>query len=260
MSLPVDDFGRKIFFEVHNNLSREGPGSVQSTLRALRSVNPDDKQLNILDIGCGLGAATIELAKLGHRVTALDNNESFIKILLARAKEESLSDRITTLLGDMFCLEKSIGSNTFDVIWSEGSIYIIGFKHGLTEWKKFLHTDGYLVCSELSWLTVDPPFEVHEFWSKHYPGMRSQEENFQIVRKCGYELIDSFVLVENDWWDEYYGPMEKQIQELKVKYKEHREARSVLDEQQIEIDMYRKYSENYGYVFYIMKNHNKVIE
>jgi SAM-dependent methyltransferase len=253
MSLPSDDFARKIFFEVHNNLSREGPGSVQSTLRALRSVDPDDKQLNILDIGCGPGMATIELAKLGHRVTAIDNNETFIKILLARAKEEGLSDRITTLFGDMFCLEKFIGSNTFDVIWSEGSIYIIGFERGLTEWKKFLKKDGYFVCSELSWLTADPPFEIREFWSKHYPGICSQEENFRTVRKCGYELIDSFVLAEKDWWDEYYGPMEERIQELKVKYKEHREAESVLDEQQSEIDMYKKYSENYGYVFYIMK-------
>jgi hypothetical protein len=138
------------------------------------------------------------------------------------------------------------------VIWSEGSIYIIGFERGLTEWKKFLSKDGYLVCSELSWLTADPPLEVREFWSKHYPGMRSQEENFQIVRECGFELIDSFILPETDWW-EYYGSMEERIQELKVKHKEHREAENLLDEQQIEIDMYRKYSENYAYVFYIMK-------
>jgi hypothetical protein len=131
-------------------------------------------------------------------------------------------------------------------------MYIIGFERGLTEWNKFLNRDGFLVCSEVSWLTADPPFEAREFWSKSYPGMRSREENVETVRKCDYELIDSFVLDENDW-NEYYRSMEKQTQELKTKYKEHRQAENVLDEQQSEIDLYRRYSESYGYVFYMMK-------
>ena len=252
MSLLSDEFMRKIFFEIHNALARQGPGSIQSTLRALRSVNPNDKLLNILDIGCGPGMAAIELARAGHHVTAIDNHQPFIEILLARAKEEHLSDRITASAGDMFCLEKSVAVNTFDVIWSEGAIYIIGFERGLTEWKKFLNADGYLVCSEISWLTANPPSEAREFWSKNYPGMRSPEENFEMIRKCGYQLIDSFVLEEKDW-NEYYGPMEKQIEQLKIKYKEHQEAESVLDEQQSEINLYKKYSDSYSYVFYIMK-------
>ncbi|CAF4826549.1 unnamed protein product [Rotaria sp. Silwood1] len=253
MSLPSDVFARKIFFEIHNSLSRQGPGSTQSTLRALRSVNLDHKHLDILDIGCGSGVATFDLARLGHRLTAIDNNEPFIKTLLARAKEECLSECITALVGDMFCLAKFVTPNTFDVIWSEGSVYIIGFERGLTEWKKFLNKDGYLVCSELSWLTDNPPFEAHDFWSKHYPNMRSREENLRTIRKCGYELIDSFILAEEDWWNEYYGPMERRIQELEMKYKGQQEAESVLDEQLSEINLYKKYSESYGYVFYIMK-------
>jgi len=253
MSLPLDDFARKIFFEIHDDLPRQGPGSIQSTLRAFQFVDPHDKPLDILDIGCGPGMATIELARLGHHVTAIDNHEPFLNMLLIRANEERLSDRITISSGDMFCLEKFTDPNKFDVIWSEGSIYIIGLERGLTEWKKFLKPDGYLVCSELSWLTADPPLEAREFWLKNYPGMCSQEENFEIIKKCGYELIDSVVLDEKDWWDEYYGPMGKQIQALKIKYKEHPEAENVLHEQQSEIDLYKKYSHSYGYVFYIMK-------
>lgn len=253
MSLPSDDFAQKIFFEIHNDLPRQSPGSSQSTLRALRSINSSAEQLDILDIGCGPGVASIELARSGHRVTAIDNNELFITMLLTRAKEECLSDRIIASVGNMFSLEKFVALNIVDVIWSEGSIYIIGFERGLIEWKKFLKTNGYLVCSELSWLTADPPPEVHEFWSKNYPGMRSREENFEIIRKCGYELIDSFIQDEKDWWNDYYGPMYEKIQKLKMKYKEHREAEDVLHEQQSEIDLYKKYSKSYGYVFYIMK-------
>lgn len=40
---------------------------------------------------------------------------------------------------------------SFDLIWAEGYIYIIGFKKGLQDWKKFLKPGGYLICSEISW-------------------------------------------------------------------------------------------------------------
>ncbi len=64
--------------------------------------------------------AAIELARLGHRLTAIDNNEQFVEMLLARAKKERLSDDITALLGDMCCLEKIVGRNLFDVILPNG--------------------------------------------------------------------------------------------------------------------------------------------
>ncbi|WHY99634.1 hypothetical protein [Peribacillus simplex] len=41
-------------------------------------------------------------------------------------------------------------TETFDLIWAEGSIYIIGFQKGLKVWKPFLNRGGYLVCSEVS--------------------------------------------------------------------------------------------------------------
>jgi len=116
ISLLSDDFARKIFFEIHNNQSRQGPGSIQSTLRALNSVDPNHKRLDLLDIACGPGMSTIELARLGHHVTAIDIHEPFIEMLLTRAKEEHVSDRITALLGDMFCLEKFVAPNILGII------------------------------------------------------------------------------------------------------------------------------------------------
>jgi hypothetical protein len=43
------------------------------------------------------------------------------------------------------------------------------------------------------------------------------------------------------------------IQQLKIKYKEHTEAEYVLIQQQSQIDLYNKYSKSYDYGFYIIK-------
>ena len=40
--------------------------------------------------------------------------------------------------------EMNFSKESFDIIWSEGSIYAIGFEKGLTDWKKFIKTNGYL--------------------------------------------------------------------------------------------------------------------
>jgi hypothetical protein len=40
---------------------------------------------------------------------------------------------------------------------------------------------------------------------------------------------------------------------MKLKYKDDKEAMAFLAVQELEIEMYRKYSDYYGYVFYIMQ-------
>ena len=54
---------KKIFFEIHNNLSQEEPGSDESTLRALILIPDLNDQSTILDIGCGPGRQTLAMAR-----------------------------------------------------------------------------------------------------------------------------------------------------------------------------------------------------
>jgi 2-polyprenyl-3-methyl-5-hydroxy-6-metoxy-1,4-benzoquinol methylase len=50
-----------------------------------------DKQLRILDIGCGTGRHSIELTKRGYRITGVDFSESMLARARAKAAEEGLS-------------------------------------------------------------------------------------------------------------------------------------------------------------------------
>lgn len=245
----------EIFFELHSDLDREAPGMDRYTRQAFQRL-PEMHRPSILDVGCGPGAASMELARLSSGdIFGLDFHQPFLDRLDVKIREAGLEDRVKAVHGSMF--EMAFPEKSFDVIWAEGSIYIIGFERGLSEWRRFLRPAGYLVVTEMAWLRPDPPAELCAFWQENYPGIKSILENLRLITACGYRLIDHFTLPEEAWWVGYYGPLEERLQRLRRKYSEEPDALLVLDAEQTEIDMYRKYSKWYGSVFFIMQNTTK---
>ena len=83
--------------------------------------------------------------------------------------------------------------------------------------------------------------------------MKSVEENIRVITSIGLELVSHFNLSESSWWDNFYTPLEKNIDNLCKKYQGNDEMLKSLDEFYKEIEMFRQYSEYYGYTFFIMK-------
>jgi len=241
-----------VFFEVHSGLPREGPGDNESTKKAYLMLHSLPEKPRILDVGCGPGMQTMELAKLSNgRVDAVDNYQPYLEDLKKKAEKEGVSDRIKIVNGNMSAL--LYPNNSFDLVWSEGAIYIIGFEKGLREWKKLLKPKGYIGVSELSWLKPDPPEEVRDFFREGYPQIKTIDENLGIARKSGYAIVGYFAISEKSWWTDYYTPIEAKIAGMKTKYKDDKEAMQILAVEELEIEMFRKYSDYYGYVFYLMQ-------
>ena len=57
---------------------------------------------------------------------------------------------------------------------------------------------------------------------------------------------------EKSWWDNY-TLIETKLPSMKARYRDEEEALQIIAWEEIEIEMFRKYSEYYGYVFYIMQ-------
>jgi ubiquinone/menaquinone biosynthesis C-methylase UbiE len=121
---------------------------------------------------------------------------------------------------------------SFDVIWAEGAIQIIGFERGLREWKRLLKTDGFLV--------------VHD-------DAENMLYKLEKIPECGYKLENCFSLPEDAWGTEYYQPLENKINELFVKYANDLGALEILKKTQEEIDSFKDNHEGYGSIFYIIK-------
>ena len=237
-----------IFFELHQGLPREAPGNQECTRKAFSLLPHLPPKPSILDIGCGPGQQTIVLAQLTDGViTAVDTHEPFLEELKRRAIAQGVSEKVKPVNTSMFSLE--FEAQSFDLIWSEGAIYIIGFDQGLKTWKPLLKTGGYLVVSELSWLQLNPPSEIREFWATNYPAMNLIEDNLKLIKAAGYREISHFILPESAWWDDYYTPLEQRITLLQTQYQDE----AILRQEQQEIDFYRIYSNWYGYVFYLMQ-------
>ena len=251
----MDEKTLKLFFEIHTDLPREGPGSFEATERAYNSIKEFLNEPLILDIGCGPGKQTIDLLKISDgKIIAIDNHQPFIERLKKTILDEKLEHRAKAQIGDMFNLE--FEEQQFDLIWSEGAMYQLGFEKGLKDFRKYLKPGGFIAVTEASWTSKNISQENAEFWANEYPGIKHYEENLQIAENCGYKIVDHFILNKSDWFNDYYIPMMPRMKMLKEKYPNDETAQEVVGLHEWEIEIMDKYSNECGYVFFILQRND----
>lgn len=246
------DFWR-FFHEIYEALPRQGPGSRESTERALRMLPTLTADQRLLDIGCGSGAQTLDIARATQaQIFAVDRHEPFVVQLRARARSMGLEARVGAEVGDMAALRFPDGS--FDVVWSEGAIFILGFARGLAEWRRLLVPGGHLVISEFCWLRDDPPAELREMF---LDGGASDAGDLAARRRAieanGYRLLGDFVLPDVAWWENYYVPLAEVLTRFRAAHADDPEALQVAARCAREIELYRSHPGVYGYVFFIFR-------
>lgn len=243
----------EFIIDLHKHSGRQGPGSEEETLKALSFINlPQNRQLNIADIGCGTGAQTRTLAKhINGQITAVDLFPDFLDELNEISEKQGLSDKIITLEKSMdqlpFCNEE------FDILWSEGAIYVIGFEQGVKKWKPFLKRGGYLAVSEITWTRLQRPKEIEVFWNREYPEIGTAQNKISILEENGFVLEGYFNLSKESWSENYYKPLEMKLEPFLRRHNHSELAIKVAEETRAEIQLYQKYKEYYSYGFYIAK-------
>ncbi len=77
----------------------------------------------VLEIGCGLGTDTINFARAGALVTAVELSEKSMELARIRANVFGLQDKINFILADAEHLTEYIKDQQFDLIYSFGVLH-----------------------------------------------------------------------------------------------------------------------------------------
>lgn len=242
----------ELLVELHEGLDRLGPSDPESTLRALRLCRELPPTPEILDVGCGTGEQTITLAKNTEgTITATDLMPSFLSTLRERVATNGLESRVRIQAADMNSLP--FADEAFDLIWSEGAIYLMGFDAGLAAWRRLLKPGGYVVVSEASWFRPDPPEDLASYWAEGYPGMRSVEDNTAAAKAKGWEVVDTFHLPDAAWTEGYYAPLRERVTEFRRRHADQEDALEIAGMTEQEIELFAAHSNHYGYAFYVLR-------
>jgi len=231
------------FFEIHSGLPQEAPGSDESTARALAVVGALPDRPVILDVGCGPGRQTLVLARAlpGATIHAVDTHQPFLDELAARVAAAQVAADVIPVNARMAELAFPF---RFDLIWSEGALYIMGLAKAVAYLKRFLQPGARLALTELAWLVERPSAEAAQYFADAYPDIKSIADNLAVFRAAGYETLAHFVLPPSDWW-RYYDPIRRRLAELAV-------PSAISAAEAREIEMYERHGDEYGYVFFIL--------
>jgi len=243
----------ELLVDFYKDTDRQGPGSSFETLKALSFMNINrDHKIKIADIGCGSGGQTFTLAKnIEGQIIAVDLFPEFLEELNLKAEKLGFQEKIKTVEKSMEDLP--FDNDEFDIIWSEGAIYNIGFEAGIKKWKNYLKTGGFLAVSEITWITNSRPQEIEEFWNSEYPEIDTASNKIRLLEENGYSPIGYFILSQNSWTDNFYKPLEKRFSAFIEKHNNSEAARNIVEEQKEEIRKFEKYKDYYSYGFYIAK-------
>lgn len=246
----IHDFDLSLIVEYYSNTPQQGPGSPETTLKALSFIDNLTEDSKIVDIGCGTGGQTKVLAQnTPAPILGIDLFPVFIDLFNKNAKSLNLQDQMKGIVGSMN--ELPFHEEEMDLIWSEGAIYNIGFEKGLIEWRPFLKKGGYMAVSEVSWFTEERPKEIDDFWNDAYPEIDTIANKVDQLQKAGYRTIAAFALSNNCWTEYFYAPQVKIQEDFLSKNSGNKAAEDFIANQRYETDLYKKYKGYYGYVFYI---------
>ena len=200
------------------------------TIEAFQKL-PKLEKPRILDIGCGSGVPTMELAKLSDgEVIGIDIDQELLDILSKKIEQEGLTNRVKAIKCSLINIK--FPDDSFDIIWAEGSLTSLGVEKSLRGWNSILKPKGFMVIHD----------EIKHFFKKR-----------DKVASCGYKLIEHFSLPEEAWWEEYYSPLEIRVKELYKKYSNDPAALEVLNIHQTEIDIVKASPKSFQSVFCIIQ-------
>lgn len=210
------------YYELRDNCRN---GLSKYTIKAFSYIPKIDSPL-ILDMGCGSGLSSLALIEICNcNIYAVDSDDSCLIRFKKKVNELNYTDKIKIINSSVF--DTNIFNNKFDIVLAEGLLNVIGFEKGLPILINHLKQNGYLLIHD----ELDKDIEKRKIFS-----------NYNLT------LMQSFILDENIWWNDYYYHLEYAIS---------KENNNLLFEKDLcEIWEFKKNPQKFKSIYYIL--HKKI--
>lgn len=104
------------------------------------------KDARILEVGCGAGLTSVELARRGYTVDAIDSVEEMLAAARRHAEEANLTEHVRTNIGDVYDLQ--FADNTYDLVIAMGVIPWLHSPHeAMREMRRVAKEHGRLIVT-----------------------------------------------------------------------------------------------------------------
>lgn len=245
----IDDFDFSLIADFFKRVDRQGPGGEWET-RLATSLIPDFKRkIRIADMGCGKGSQTFVLAdEYDAEIDAVDLLPEMMEGIREKIQANGLEKCVHPVQASMD--ELPFRKESYDLIWAEGSIFIIGYGKGLSYWREFLKPGGFIAVTECSWLGNKRP-ENMGWIQDNLPEIDTIEHKIHQMAEAGYEPYAHFILPETCWTENYYAPMQPAMEAFLKDHPGDPKAQVFIDRLKEEIAYYEANKDCFGYVFYI---------
>ena len=192
------------------------------TLRAFSFI-PDIDNPAILDIGCGTGVPSLALAeRCNGTIFAVDSDIVPVNRFREKVRTLGFEERIQVAHGSVF--DHLLINHKFDIVLAEGLLNVVGFERGLAALRHYARAGGFII--------------IHDEL-KDDPGKRV------IFNEQNLELLGSFTLDENIWWNGYFSCLEKKISGF--------DDKSPFEKDLEEIEACRRNPESCRSVYYVLQ-------
>lgn len=156
----------------------------------------------VLEVGCGIGTDSINFARAGADLTAVDLSGESLKIAEARADVMGVADRIRFVEANAEELSSTLAGEQFDLVYSFGVIHhTLRPDRALAQMRRLIAPDGTLKLMvyhrhswKVFWILVKQ--EHGRFWNaderiaKHAEAQLGCPVAFTYSRREGRELVE----------------------------------------------------------------------
>ncbi|MEO0916134.1 MAG: class I SAM-dependent methyltransferase [Pseudomonadota bacterium] len=233
-----------VFFTVHRDLPREGPGEAADVFWAL-DVARAPSTARILDAACGPGADIVTLAEARPEAQILGVEKQAHFVEDARRHAARFGARVIIEQGSYMELD-----GQFDLIWCAGAVYFHGIASVLAAWRPHLAPGGAIAFSEPAWMIEPPSDAARAFWGSEYP-TETRGDLEDKIHAAGFGIVGQRWVVDEPW-AAYYGPMSARLDMLEDQAPDAA-LKTAIQEHRDEITKWQAAREEIAYSLFVVR-------